>query len=126
LRPDTAARAELGCPHFAGIFALGAAVQFFRELGMESIQERALALNHYLTIRLAEAGWRVLSPLEHEPARSAETLVEAADPEQVVAQLAGSGVIVTKKPEGFRVSTDFFNNEKDVDHLVEVLTASSL
>jgi selenocysteine lyase/cysteine desulfurase len=40
-----------------------------------------------------------------------------------VAQLAGRGVIVTKKPQGFRVSTDFFNNETDVDYLVEALDA---
>jgi selenocysteine lyase/cysteine desulfurase len=93
---------------------------------MDSIQERALGLNRYLTKRLAEAGWRVLSPLEHEAARSAETLVEAAYPERVVAQLAGRGVIVTKKPQGIRVSTDFFNNENDVDQLMEALASIRL
>jgi cysteine desulfurase/selenocysteine lyase len=122
LRSDASARAELGCPHFAGIFALGAAVQLFRELGADSIQERALGLNRYLTRRLAEAGWRLLSPLENEAARSAETLVEAAEPERLVIELARRGVIVTKKPQGIRVSTDFFNNEKDIDHLVEALS----
>lgn len=121
LRHDAAARAELGCPQFGPIFALGATVQFFTELGKEAIQLRALELNRYLTKRLAGAGWHVLSPLESETARSAETLVEAADPEHVVSYLAERGVIVTKKPQGIRVSTDFFNNENDIDHLVETL-----
>ena len=40
LRRDASARAELGCPHFAGIFALGASVDFFNGIGMANIQER--------------------------------------------------------------------------------------
>jgi cysteine desulfurase/selenocysteine lyase len=121
LRHDAAARAELGCPPFGPIFALGAALQFFTELGNEAIQLRALELNRYLTKRLREAGWRVLSPLESESARSAETLVEAVEPEHLVRHLTAQGVIVTKKPQGIRVSTDFFNNEQDIDRLLDGL-----
>ena len=125
LRPDTAARAELGCPHFAGIFALGASVKMFSKLGLPAIQERALELNCYLTGRLAESGWQVLSPLRLETARSAETLVAAAEPERLVTQLAAQGIIVTKKPTGIRVSTDFFNSKDDIDRLIEALVNST-
>src|SRR6266852_1431013 len=45
LRHDAAARAELGCPHYAGIFALGASVDLLSSIGIENIEERALALN---------------------------------------------------------------------------------
>src|SRR6266496_6613693 len=40
LRPrhDAAARVELGCPHFAGIFALGAALNLIDEIGIANIQ----------------------------------------------------------------------------------------
>src|SRR5438552_3961376 len=37
LRHDTAARAELGCAHFAGIFALGASVDLFTSIGIANI-----------------------------------------------------------------------------------------
>ncbi|HEY0172917.1 MAG TPA: aminotransferase class V-fold PLP-dependent enzyme, partial [Pyrinomonadaceae bacterium] len=37
LRADAAARAETGCPHFAGIFALGEAARQALELGVENI-----------------------------------------------------------------------------------------
>jgi selenocysteine lyase/cysteine desulfurase len=30
-------------------------------------------------------------------------------------------VFVTEKPQGFRVATDFFNNEDDIETLVEAL-----
>ncbi len=121
LRHDVAARAELGCPHFAGIFALGSSVGLMQKIGTKNIEERAIGLNQFLTNRLTEAGWKVLSPLRDEQHRSAETLVGATNPEQLVAALAERKVFVTKKPEGFRVATDFFNNEDDIDRLLEEL-----
>ena len=121
LRRDVSARAELGCPHFAGIFALGASVDLFRSIGMKNIETRALDLNRLLTNRLQEAGWRVLSPLSDEQFRSAETLVATESPARVTGALAEKKIMVTEKPEGIRVSTDFFNNEEDVDRLIEAL-----
>ena len=123
LRRDVSARAEIGCPHFAGIFALGASVEMFQSLGIRNIEARALELNRLLTNRLEEAGWRVLSPLGDEQFRSAETLVATENPARVVATLAEKKIMVTEKPEGLRVSTDFFNNEADVDQLIEQLQA---
>lgn len=121
LRHDAAARTELGCPHFAGMFALGASVEMMTGLGIDNIQQRVLQLNEYLTRQLADAGWKVLSPIASEATRSAETLVAAEDPEAVVNKLAEQGIIVTKKRQGFRVATHFFNNETDIDRLIEGL-----
>jgi len=121
LRHDVSARAELGCPHFPGIFALGASVEMMQSIGLKSIEERALELNRYLTNRLSETGWKVLSPLGNESYRSAETLVAAENPSQTVSALAAKKILVTEKPQGFRVATDFFNNEEDVEGLIEAL-----
>jgi len=120
LRSDASARSELGCPHFAGVFALGESVGLLTSVGMANIQERALSMNRILTDRLAEEGLRVLSPLGDE-SRSAETLVAIENPAQIVAKLAKQGVIVTEKPEGIRVATDFFNDEQDIERLIEGL-----
>ena len=121
LRHDLSARAELGCPNFAGIFSLGASIELMQSIGMENIQARALDINQKLTSRLGEIGWRVLSPLTDEKFRSAETLVAAENPAQVVNRLAQKRILVTEKPEGFRVATDFFNNEDDLDALLREL-----
>jgi selenocysteine lyase/cysteine desulfurase len=121
MRHDAAARVELGCPHFAGMFALGASIDLFKSVGMTAIQERALRLNKLLTERLIEAGWNVLSPIDDDRHRSAETLVADAGPGTLVRKLAERKVIVTEKPQGIRVATDFFNNEEDVDQLIEAL-----
>ena len=121
LLTNAAARSETGCPPFAGIFALGESVRYLAEVGMESIERRALQLNRLLTERLAEVGWKVLSPLKSEASRSAETLVEAEHPKHAVAHLTARGVAVTIKPEGFRVATHFFNDESDIERLVAAL-----
>jgi cysteine desulfurase/selenocysteine lyase len=123
LRHDAAARAELGCPHYAGVFALGASVDLIAGIGIENVEARALELNRYLTDRLIDSGWEVLSPIRRDQTRSAETLVAAADPAQLVSKLARQKIIVTEKPEGIRVATDFFNNEADIDKLIEVLAS---
>ncbi len=121
LRHDLSARSEIGCPHFAGIFALGASIEMMQSIGPANIEARALELNRRLTSRLTEAGWRVLSPLQNEDHRSAETLVAVENPAQVVSKLALQKVFVTEKPEGFRVSTNFFNNEDDIERLIGAL-----
>ncbi|MEJ7578472.1 MAG: aminotransferase class V-fold PLP-dependent enzyme [Pyrinomonadaceae bacterium] len=121
LRTDAAARAELGVPHFAGIFALGAAVDYLMRIGKERIERRVLELNRHLTRRLAEAGWRVLSPLRDENTRSSQTLVEVEKPARVVARLAQRNVAVTEKPQGIRVAAHFFNDAEDIERLIAVL-----
>jgi cysteine desulfurase / selenocysteine lyase len=123
LRHDASARTELGCPHFAGMFALGASIEMMQSIGIKNIEQRALTLNRLLTNKLNEADWRVLSPLRDENMRSAETLVEAQNPEELVAALQERKIIVTRKPQGIRVSTDFFNNEADIENLVEALAS---
>jgi cysteine desulfurase/selenocysteine lyase len=121
LRHDAAARTELGCPHFAGMFALVASVEMLTEIGIKNIEQRVLQLNQYLTSRLSEVGRQVLSPIVIDSTRSAETLVAADDPEEVVTKLMEQGIIVTRKPQGFRVATHFFNNESDIERLIEGL-----
>jgi cysteine desulfurase/selenocysteine lyase len=121
LNGDAAARSEIGCPHFAGIFALGASVESMMEIGAREIEERVLYLNRYLTGRLDEEGWRVLSPLRDENSRSGETLVAVDDPKRVVEHLAIRRIAVTEKPQGIRVSTHFFNSEAEIERLIESL-----
>jgi cysteine desulfurase/selenocysteine lyase len=121
VRHDAATRAEIGCPHFAGIFALGATADYLMKIGTKEIEQRVLALNRQLTERLAEEGWRVLSPLRNEKSRSAETLVAMTRPKRVAAQLRERNIVVTEKPQGIRISTHFFNNEADIERLIAAL-----
>lgn len=120
-RTDAAARAEMGCPHFASIFALGEAAKYHLQTGARRIEQRALNINRHLTASLVDAGWQVLSPLGREAARSTETLIATPEPARIVRHLAGRGVAVTIKPEGIRAATHFFNNRDDIARLIAAL-----
>ncbi len=115
----SARRYEMGCPAFASAVALGAAVEYLMGIGIEAIAQRVLELNAYLTGRLEHAGLTVLSPSGAH--RSGETLVQLADPRGVCRGLLERGIHVTRKPEGVRISTHFYNNEEDVDRCVGAL-----
>ena len=116
----TAQRMELGCPSFGPIFALGAAVDYLRGIGIEVIAERVLSLNAYLTYLLGRAGFEVLSP--GGIYRSGETLVALERPEEARQYLREKGVSVTLKPQGLRIATHFFNDERDVETCVAALS----
>ena len=106
-------RTEVGCPAFAAIFALGAAVDYAAGLGVEAIERRVLELNRYLTDALTRAGIEVLSPGGGH--RSAETLCAVPEPARAGAFLQERGIEVTVKPQGLRISTHYYNSEQDVD-----------
>jgi cysteine desulfurase / selenocysteine lyase len=114
-------RSEMGCPSFAPIFALGAALDYLNEIGITAIAERVLSLNMYLTFRLEREGVTVLSPGGDH--RSGETLCAVPDPPLAASFLRERGILVTEKPEGLRVSTHFYNSEEDVDSCVDALVA---
>ncbi|HEY6548770.1 MAG TPA: hypothetical protein VI589_12735, partial [Vicinamibacteria bacterium] len=78
-------------------------------------------LNMYLTSRLQRRDFEVLSPGGDH--RSGETLVAVKDPKRAHFFLAERRVLVTEKPEGLRIATHFYNNERDVDACVENLIA---
>jgi selenocysteine lyase/cysteine desulfurase len=115
------ARTELGCPPFGPIFALGAAVEYLAGIGVSQIAERVLTLNMYLTTRLQRESFEVLSPGGAH--RSGETLVRVPQPERAHAELVERGIFVTRKPEGVRISTHFYNDERELDRCVEALVA---
>jgi cysteine desulfurase / selenocysteine lyase len=117
----TNARTEVGCPPFASIFALGAAVDYLSQIGIEVIGGRVLELNMYLTSRLRDSEFEVLSP--GDPYRSGQTLCAIPEPQRAAAFLRERNVFVTPKTEGVRISTHFFNNEEDIDRCVGALVA---
>lgn len=116
-----AARAETGTPALPAMLATGASVEYLMNLGVKNIEARALDLNRYLTARLGEHHRTILSPLNDETMRSAETLVAMDNPPRAVELLAKREVQVSVKSEGIRIATHFYNDESDVDKLVEAL-----
>ena len=119
----SAKRSEVGCPPFAAIFALGAAVDYVSSIGIDAIATRVLSLNTYLTDGLRQAGFEILSPAG--AFRSGQTLCAVSDPARVAGRLRERGIHVTEKAQGLRIATHFFNDESDVDACVAALAAET-
>jgi cysteine desulfurase / selenocysteine lyase len=117
---QTAAALEVGCPHFAGIFALGAALTLFEEIGKRRIEERIHELTDYLHHRLEAERFNIASPLKRKQ-RSGITIVEMQNAPDVVKRLAERKIIVSARGKGLRVSVHIFNNFDDIDRLMGAL-----
>lgn len=117
----SARRSELGCPAFAVIVALGAAVDYLAAIGIEVIEARILELTGYLRARLADERFDVLTP-PGEP-RSGSTLVALPNATQATRFLRSKRVIVSPKPRGVRVATHIYNSESDIDACVAAIRA---
>ena len=115
-----ASRYELGCPPFPHIFAIGAALDFFREIGFSNIEKRILHLTHVLTEELKRSHVRILSP--SEPARrSGIVTFEAANARHVVKRLGAKRIYVSERGGGIRVAPHMYNTESDLLRFVKAL-----
>jgi len=122
---ETAGALEVGCPHFAGIFALGAALALFEKIGAVQIEQRIHQLTDYLHQRLDKEGLKIASPRIRDQ-RSGITIIEMRNAPEVVKSLAEKKIIVSARGKGLRVSLHVFNNFDDIDHLVAALRGVSL
>jgi cysteine desulfurase/selenocysteine lyase len=117
---ESAAALEVGCPQFAGIFALGAAFTLFEEIGKSRIEERVHELTDHLHQQLEAERFTIASPLKREQ-RSGITIVEMRNAPDVVKRLAEKKIIVSARGKGLRVSVHIFNNFDDIDRLIGTL-----
>lgn len=125
---EDASRFEYGVHHAALAAAgLAAALDIFNSVGMAEIAAYNLGLADRAAKGLAELGFEILTPLgQHE--RSAITVFRAgpstADDlalrDELQRQKIDVAVRYTSGVGGVRVATHFYNNEADVDRMLDV------
>jgi selenocysteine lyase/cysteine desulfurase len=116
----SAAVLEVGCPNFAGIFALGAAVELLEAIGVERVAARIDELTGYLHARLDALGYVVASPRLRRR-RAGITIIASDRADAIVDGLARRRIIVSARGRGIRVSVHVFNLAEDIDRLIEGL-----
>jgi len=113
----TARRYEDGTPNTCGIYGLRAALELILEVGIENIAERVLAL-----AQLVRDGARARGvPLacDRDDEASGITSFRLDDAPVYATALEGRGVIVAAREGHLRVATHHYNNEEDVERLLE-------
>ena len=117
---DEAEGYELGHPPIPGILALGASLGLLREIGIERIAARIDALTSALHHRAAAKGFRVTSTVD-PAARSGITLIALDVAETAHAELMRRRIFVSRFDDSLRVSLHFYNDESDIDGLIDAL-----
>ncbi|MFL6524896.1 MAG: aminotransferase class V-fold PLP-dependent enzyme [Nitrososphaera sp.] len=121
----TAARFEIGTPHFANIISLNAAIKYISRIGINQIERRILSITDYLIDKLQNLNLEILSPIEDKRYRSGIVVFKSnkrKKPTDIVTELQKrERIIVSARGKGIRVSPHFYNNEEDIDRLVAAL-----
>ena len=122
LRAD-ARRFEEGSLNFLGIHGLGASLELLLEVGIPRIEGRVLGLTDYLIAGLQERGYPIPTPIASHQERSG--IVCFHHPHHAVEgleqRLRKARVIISKRDQVIRVSPHFYNDETDIDQLLDAL-----
>jgi selenocysteine lyase/cysteine desulfurase len=127
---QTATKFEIaGTSNYPGAVGLGASLAQINELGIENIHRHILELGLHLRSGLERLGARVISPGEPQECRSGLTIFNVYDsPEEdraLLEALLDRGIYLAQRYTsgvgGLRASTHFYNNEEDVERLLDAI-----
>lgn len=117
-----ARRLEFSTMSYGAGVALGSAIEYVLDLGIERVLEHDLALASRLMEGLDAAGATILTPRDMNARAGIVTArFPGQDGEAVAARLNAAGVIVSPRFGSTRFSTHHFNRAEDVDRALEVL-----
>ncbi len=126
LRP-TAARYEGGSQNNAGMLALGASLDLLTGLGIESVAAAVLDFTDRACERLTEIGAKIVSDrrLDHRNGQQRSGIVAfelpGRDPMALKRHAMRQQVVFGCRAGRLRISPHAYNNEEDLDRLVEAL-----
>lgn len=121
-----------GTANYLGAVGLGASLQLVNDLGIDRVEAHIRGLTERLRAGLERAGARLVTPADQD-ARSGITVFrcfdEPARDQALVERLLDRRVYVSMRftagVGGIRVSTHFYNDESDIDRLVDVVRAAT-
>jgi selenocysteine lyase/cysteine desulfurase len=126
LRP-TAARFEGGSQNNAGLIALGASLKWLMDAGIDDISASILEITDRACERLAESGARIVSDRrpEHRGGEQRSGIVAfefpGRDPLAVKRHSLRQNVVFGCRAGRLRISPHAYNNEADLDRLIQAL-----
>lgn len=115
-----AASYSVGMPNFAALYALDAGLRYLDAIGIDAIAQHANPLVQQLDQRLSEQGIELLS--RYQPANPSGIIAfghPAAD--ALAARLRDSQVHVMSHAGRIRISVHGYNDQQDIDRLLEAL-----
>jgi selenocysteine lyase/cysteine desulfurase len=118
----SARRLEFSTMSYSAGVALGAAIEYILDLGIDRILTHDLALATRLMAGLDSLGATILTPRDDQSRAGIVTArFPGRDGEEVASRLNEAGVIVSPRFGSTRFSTHVFNRAQDVDHALSVV-----
>ena len=122
LKPD-ARRFEEASPNYPGVLGMGAAVNLLLRAGLPAVEEGVLRLADRLRDELPRRGYELVLKPTLPSERSG--IVSFRHPRMVPAELhtrlREAGVIISLRSDFLRASPHYYNNDEDLDRLLEAL-----
>ena len=120
---DSIKRFDSGSYNIAGIYGLGGALELLLEIGIDNICQRVLFLTNRLVEGLRDKGYRVFSSRQPAEASSIVSFSSDVHDHDTIRQHLQSEhrLVITVRRGRLRASPHFYNSEKEIDQLIEVL-----
>jgi kynureninase len=114
-------RFQSGTPNVPALYAARAGYEIIREIGVEAIRRRSLALTRRLIEAAQAAGFRLNTPLEDDE-RGGSVIIDVPDGAAVADELLRRNVIIDYRAgAGIRMAPHFYNTEEEVDRAMHTL-----
>ena len=109
---------EAGHAKYVSLFALDESLKLMQEIGLSNIYNRNKMLSDRLTDKLREADVKFHSPTSEN---NSSTIICVKATDELYHSLEKENIKVTRRDDYIRFSVHFYNNEKDIDYVMEVL-----
>ncbi len=120
---DDAGRFEEGCHNFHGIYAMGATLERFREIGMENVEHRILSLTDRLENTLTENDCTVTSPRGNGERSGILCFTRnGTGSSELLEKMSEAGVICSLREGSIRVSPHIYNTEGEIERLAGIIS----
>ena len=117
---DDARKYGYATPAFAAVYQLSAALDYLAKIGVDTIERHTVKLAQRIHQGLTEQGFKVLTPANNRS--SIVAFEHGTDYERAQVQLDKANVRLSFREDNsqIRVGAALFNNETDVDRLLEI------
>jgi cysteine desulfurase/selenocysteine lyase len=118
---DSAERFQPGSLNSAGIYALNASLKLFRDFGTHKVEENVILNSKYLISELKRIGIEPLLPAADDKYISGIVSFRHKNAYSILEILKEKKIETAVREGIMRISPHFYNNEGDIDRLIEGL-----